>query len=149
MSEFLEGPELVGVIFVVLALWRLTARLWRRGPLAALRGRPRVIDGDTLIVRGERVRIAGIDAPEQKQRFRGQTFRRGPGVLATAALRRVIGRRRVEVVPIKRDRYGRLLARVRAGDDDAGGEMIARGYAPAHGTGDRRYRGGLFRGRRI
>ena len=32
-----------------------------------LKGKPRVIDGDTIEIAGERIRLHGIDAPEAKQ----------------------------------------------------------------------------------
>jgi len=31
-------------------------------------GKPRVIDGDTIEIAGERIRLHGIDAPESKQK---------------------------------------------------------------------------------
>ncbi len=141
MLTSLSGPQLAAIAVLVMALWRAVAWLRRRCLLAVLSGRPRVIDGDTIVVRGERVRIAGIDAPESAQRFQGQIFVRGPGTPATDKLRRVIAGRPVQVEPIQRDRYGRLVAHVRTGEIDVGAEMIARGYAVAYATGDRRYCG--------
>ena len=35
--------------------------------LADITGKPRVIDGDTIEIAGERIRLHGIDAPESKQ----------------------------------------------------------------------------------
>ncbi len=35
--------------------------------LADITGKPRVIDGDTLEIAGERIRLHGIDAPERRQ----------------------------------------------------------------------------------
>ncbi len=34
---------------------------------AEVTGKPRVVDGDTIEVAGERIRLHGIDAPEAKQ----------------------------------------------------------------------------------
>ena len=34
---------------------------------ADITGKPRVIDGDTIEIAGERIRLHGIDAPESKQ----------------------------------------------------------------------------------
>lgn len=66
----------------------------------------KVADGDTLVVQdndGQRVRIRlyGIDCPEGKQPF-GPQATETAGVLAFGAS--------IEVDPIKRDRYNRLVA---------------------------------------
>jgi len=82
-------------------------------------------DGDTVRLRGmpgaEVVRLWGMDAPE-----RGQRGSR----LAGAALWEMVGRRRVQVVPVCRDRYGRLVARlVTMGGEDVGKAMVFAGWA--------------------
>ena len=35
--------------------------------IADVIGKPRVIDGDTIEIAGDRVRLSGIDTPEEKQ----------------------------------------------------------------------------------
>lgn len=93
------------------------------------------VDGDTLRCSnirdaGGRVRIARIDAAE-----RGE-----PGARrATEALARLIEGQRVHCRAIdadpriagvqQRDRYGRIVARCRAGKRDLGAAMIAGGHA--------------------
>lgn len=69
----------------------------------------RVIDGDTFIVNKKiggtnRVRLAGVNAPERHQ-FGGQS--------ATNRLRGLIGGKRVTITPVARS-YGRIVANVRA-----------------------------------
>lgn len=64
----------------------------------------RISDGDSLVLEsGEKVRLCGIDAPEQKQKF---------GAEATALLRSLVLGKRVYINPIETDRYGRLVAEV-------------------------------------
>ena len=68
-----------------------------------------VTDGDTLVVRRgsqqERIRLCGIDAPEQSQPF---------GPQAAAYLQRLTSQaqNQVMLVPVERDRYGRIVAEV-------------------------------------
>ena len=90
----------------------------------------RVIDGDTLRVNGERVRLAGMDAPERRQtcqRSNGAVY--GCGIEASRHLRRLIGGYRVACEGLARDRYGRMVAVCRAGAIDLGRRMVADGWA--------------------
>lgn len=83
----------------------------------------RVIDGDTLDLAGERIRLFGIDAPE-----RGQSC--GPaacGKAATGALADILSAGPVRCTPVNTDRYGRTVARCRAGRHDVNREMVRRG----------------------
>ncbi|MEM8643019.1 MAG: thermonuclease family protein [Cyanobacteria bacterium P01_G01_bin.54] len=70
----------------------------------------RVIDGDTLeLINGDRVRLCGVDAPENDQQG---------GAEATEFLRSLIGDGEVIIVPVERDRYGRLIGEVWNKDDE-------------------------------
>ena len=90
----------------------------------------RVVDGDTLVVDGEKVRLIGIDTPESvKPGTPVECFAKK----ASAFTRQLVNHRRVRLVTDveKRDRYGRLLAYVyRRGDDlFVNAELVRRGYA--------------------
>jgi endonuclease YncB( thermonuclease family) len=76
-----------------------------------LSGRATVVDGDTIIIDGERVRLHGIDAPELGQTFwcRGREF--DCGAMAAAALEALIADIKLRCEPIERDCYGRLVAK--------------------------------------
>lgn len=86
----------------------------------------RVVDGDTLdLGDGTRVRILGIDAPET-----GDTPECG-GAQAAEFLDGMLTGRRVALSfdTACFDRYGRLLAHVRFGDESAGLALLDRGLA--------------------
>lgn len=86
----------------------------------------RVADGDTLdvLVAGEsrpiRVRLEGVDAPEQ-----GEAFDRE----AVALLRKLVLNQRVRISGREIDRYGRLIARVLADGRDASAALVRAGFA--------------------
>ncbi|PSQ98148.1 MAG: hypothetical protein BRD51_03500 [Bacteroidetes bacterium SW_11_64_17] len=85
----------------------------------------RVEDADTLTVEGKDgrevpVRLWGIDAPEGRQPY---------GQAATEAAEEITGGETVEVDVAGRDRYGRIVGRVRVGDTDLGEALVANGYA--------------------
>lgn len=84
-----------------------------------------VTDGDTLVVLDRdkvqhKVRLAGIDAPERRQAF---------GARAQQALASAVFQRAVVLVWKKKDRSGRLVAKVILADRDVGLELVAAGLA--------------------
>lgn len=104
----------------------------------------RVSDGDSLrLCSGERVRLAGIDAPELrgssrcgvKSRERLKNSRNpawcdhAKGERARAALERFMVRGDVRIARIGLDVYKRTLARVTVNGRDAGEWLIAKGLA--------------------
>jgi endonuclease YncB( thermonuclease family) len=90
-----------------------------------------VTDGDTFrLTSGERIRIAGIDAPET---HRDQAHCAAEIVLGDAAAQRartILDRRRVSFVRVGRS-YNRTVARVMLDGRDVGQMFIDRGIASA------------------
>ena len=98
-----------------------------------LTGSVRIVDGDTLVLDGRRVRLKGLDAPEL-----AQTCRRGGaeyrcGEVAREALRAMAEAAEVTCRLSGRDRYGRDLGTCRVRDADLGGDLVRRGLAVAFG----------------
>ena len=82
-----------------------------------------VYDGDTITVRTDetiKIRLDGIDAPELKQPF---------GQASKQSLSGLVFGQTVTIKPGKKDRYGRLLARVEIAGKDASLTMVETGMA--------------------
>lgn len=96
-----------------------------------------VVDGDTFYLGGDKVRIAGIDAPDTHPPRCAREARLGDR--ATAMLHQLLNSGAVTMSHIGRDRdtYGRLLRNVAVGGRDIGGAMIAAGVAREYGSGRR------------
>lgn len=96
-----------------------------------------VVDGDTFYIGGEKVRIAGIDAPETHPSRCDYEARLGNE--ATERLHDLLNSGTVTMTSIDRDRdrYGRLLRNVAVGGQDVGEAMIAAGVAREYGHGRR------------
>ncbi|MGC2780503.1 MAG: thermonuclease family protein [Bradyrhizobium sp.] len=139
---------------MVLAL----ATAWPAGALD-LTGRASIVDGDTLDIHGERIRLWGIDAPESTQLCRGRDRRPYRcGALAANTLDAITRNKALRCIAVDGDRYGRIVARCAVGGTDLGQLMVSRGlaieepqYSHGHYTADqfaaRRASRGLWSGR--
>ncbi len=79
-------------------------------------GQARVIDGDTIQISGERVRLQGIDAPETRQSCTLSGVGWPCGQNAARMLTSVTDGQVVTCKGNRRDRYGRLIAVCYIGD---------------------------------
>jgi endonuclease YncB( thermonuclease family) len=102
---------------------------------ADISGKPEIIDGDTIAIAGQRIRLHGIDTPETAQvcEIEGKAWRCGQE--ATFALADVISRTWVDCVERDKDRYGRIVAVCKVGGPkgrDLGAYMVSQGWALAY-----------------
>lgn len=95
-------------------------------------GQASVIDGDTIEIHGQRIRLFGIDAVESGQRCtrNGQPWNCGKD--AAFALADRIGRSAIDCRGDERDRYGRLVAVCFKGGEDLNRWMVEQGWAVAY-----------------
>lgn len=95
-------------------------------------GQATVIDGDTIEIHGERIRLNGIDAPESRQdceRADGTAYRCGKD--AAFALANFIGRGTVTCERRGVDRYKRTIATCQVRGEDIGAWLVRAGQALA------------------
>ena len=91
-----------------------------------------VIDGDTIEIHSQRIRLFGIDAPESSQLcVRPTGERRRCGQQGSLALSDRIGRATVSCQPRDLDRYGRIVAVCFKGEEDLSRWMVTTGWAVA------------------
>jgi endonuclease YncB( thermonuclease family) len=99
-----------------------------QGP--GMSGRVRVLDGDSIDLAGESIRLFGIDAPESRQLCRdgaGRPYR--CGYAATRALAAATAGRTVACTRVEHDRYHRQVAICTADGRDLGDTMVRAGHA--------------------
>ena len=99
---------------------------------ADLAGQASVIDGDTIEIHGQRIRLFGIDAVESSQRCtrNGQAWNCGRD--SAFALADRIGRAAILCRGDEHDRYGRLVAVCYKGAEDLNRWMVEQGWAVAY-----------------
>jgi endonuclease YncB( thermonuclease family) len=93
-------------------------------------GQASVIDGDTIEIHGQRIRLWGIDAPESSQLCRNSNsdlYRCGAD--AANKLAAFTAEKVVNCAPLDRDRYGRTVARCAVNDIDIGEWLVRNGLA--------------------
>jgi len=93
-------------------------------------GQASVIDGDTIEIRGSRIRLFGIDAPESAQTCHdddGKLYRCGQK--SALALADFIGAKLVSCAPVDTDRYGRTVATCEVGGVDMADWLARAGLA--------------------
>ncbi len=117
-----------------------------------LSGEAVINDGDSITLKGERIRLRGIDAPEYNQTCRKDGASYSCGRLSREALARLAKAGPVSCAGWERDRYDRLLAVCTAGGVDLNRRQVEQGWAVAYGDyGDaeaiaRRQKIGLWAG---
>ena len=100
-------------------------------------GQARVVDGDTLVLGKERIRLLGIDAPERAQMCVRPAGDWACGHEASRHLARLIGDDGVICRGGSRDRYGRSLSTCTSGGEVLNARMVSDGYAVAFGGYER------------
>ena len=99
---------------------------------ARLTGRVSVIDGDTLAMSAERLRLHGIDAPELWQACERAGRPYACGEEARQAMVRILAGGVATCVQRDTDRYGRRVVRCHnEAGTDIGGELVRQGWAIA------------------
>lgn len=118
---------------LVFALLLVFSAIGPAFPQQDIAGVASVIDGDTIEIHGQRIRLFGIDAPEGGQlcvRPNGERWRCGQR--ASFALADRIGHAPVRCEPRDIDRYRRIVAVCFKGTEDLDRWMVANGWAVAY-----------------
>ena len=92
----------------------------------------RVIDGDTIVLNGEKIRFAGIDAPEYDQDCINGDEKVFCGVFSMVLLKKKIGKETPKCISEGKDRYGRTLAECFVNGESLSSFLVRHGYAFAY-----------------
>ena len=111
-------------------------------------GIPRVIDGDSLEINGNKIRLFGIDAPEKKQICKKPyliisflNFQRDYrcGLMATNQLKKFNNNRTIKCISKNKDRYNRYLSTCYLKKIDINSWLVKNGYAVVYKRYSKKY----------
>ena len=92
----------------------------------------RVVDGDTIVINGEKIRFTGIDTPELKQTCLRGDDEVGCGMTAKMLLVKKISNNTPECVSEGKDAYKRTLAECFVNGESLSKFLVRSGYAFAY-----------------
>ena len=92
----------------------------------------RVVDGDTIVLNGEKIRFSGIDTPELKQTCLKDGQEVPCGMTAKMLLVKKIGNATIECISEGRDVYKRTLAECFVNSESLSKFLVRSGYAFAY-----------------
>jgi len=92
----------------------------------------KVVDGDTIVLNGEKIRFSGIDTPELKQTCMDKDQEVLCGVLAKVLLIEKIGSKTPTCISEGKDMYKRTLAECFVDDESLSSFLVRSGYAFAY-----------------
>ena len=91
-----------------------------------------VVDGDTIVLNGEKIRFSGIDTPELKQTCMDGDQKVFCGMFAKMLLTKKIGNETPECIREGKDAYKRTLAECFINGESLSAFLVKSGYAFAY-----------------
>ena len=92
----------------------------------------KIVDGDTIVLNGEKIRFEGIDTPELKQTCLKDNEEVKCGMLAKTLLIKKIGNNMPTCIGKKKDFYKRTLAECFVNGESLSKFLVRKGYAFAY-----------------
>ena len=135
MSRRKKSLDLIRVGILFIAVIGLIAALAKYSEVS-LEGAVQVIDGDSLKLGDQEIRLFGVDAPEYRQTCQSNEDTK-PYNCGQKSREHLVGLtkgRRVQCAGFEKDKYERLLANCHADGIHLNAEMVRSGWAVAYGS---------------
>lgn len=117
--------KLITIVFTCMSAHAITA-------YASISGAPTVIDGDTIKLAQQKIRLHGIDAPETQQDCDTAKLTIPCGHLSSKFLRQLINGQKIICKPKGTDFFNRIIAVCTVNKIDIGKQMVKNGWAFAY-----------------
>ncbi len=114
------------ILFVAAGLFTGSLAAYSLSKPVMMTGTAVAIDGDTIIMERQRIRLHGIDAPELKQTC---AYSQPCGETSKEYLQKLIKGRTVMCKKVAEDKYGRPVATCKVDGHDLGDMLVLYGHA--------------------
>ena len=95
-------------------------------------GKAKVIDGDTIHIGNNKIRLHGIDAPEKEQKCIEDGRKWSCGMESTRFLKKLINNYKIQCDTKGQDKYNRYIGVCYKDNIDINSEMVINGWAIAY-----------------
>lgn len=120
---------MIRYIVVATAILFSAISVFAGSPALSISGTARVVDGDTITIRQQRIRLAAIDACELAQTGSRDGKPWPCGIVARSALAKMIDGKHVRCEVIDQDQYGRAVAECFSQSQNIGVALVRIGMA--------------------
>ena len=97
-----------------------------------MQGKAKIIDGDTVHINNNKIRLHGIDAPEKNQTCTKNNLIWNCGIESTKFLKQIIGDDIIKCKTNGKDKYNRFIGVCYKNKLDLNSKMVANGWAIAY-----------------
>ena len=102
-------------------------------------GKAKIVDGDTIHIKNNKIRLYGIDAPEKNQICIKNNLEWSCGIKATLAINNIINNKEVMCKILDIDQYKRYIAECFVNNININKQMIREGWALAYRFYSKKY----------
>ncbi len=120
------------VKFLIFNLFFSTILLLNQVYADTIFGKPKIVDGDTIHIGKNKIRLHAIDAPEINQKCIKNNINWDCGIESTKFLNSIIGNAQIECITNGKDRYERYIAVCYKDTINLNSQMVLNGWAIAY-----------------
>ncbi len=118
--------------FLIFSFFLILVFYFNQAFAKTIYGKAKVIDGDTIYIENNKIRLHAIDAPEIKQKCTKDGKKWSCGKQSTSFLSGLIGNEKIKCVTNGKDKYSRYIGVCYKNKIDLNSQMVINGWAIAY-----------------
>ena len=122
----------MAVKYLIFSIFFILVFCFKQGYAETIFGKAKIIDGDTIHIGNNKIRLHAIDAPETKQRCTKDHKKWSCGLESKRFLKNLIGNNKIQCKTSGRDKYDRYIGVCYKSKINLNSEMVINGWAIAY-----------------